>query len=154
MDVSVHQRIFSSFVCNQCDGFYETDTRAVFYLSLQVSLLFESRFFVVPVESQMCPTCTEYVCVDRTVGLSSRRKKKFNARRHSCLCLEVSVVCPAVSARCIYIKSTDLISRYTRKIKGCVPVSHNDTTVACDTPRLARGNRALVRPNYRGFITP
>lgn len=81
-------------------------------------------------------------------------KKKFNARRHSCLCLEVSVVCPAVSARCIYIKSTDLISRYTRKIKGCVPVSHNDTTVARDTPRLARGNRALVRPNYRGFITP
>lgn len=75
MDVSIHQRIFSSFVCNQCDGFYETDNRAVFYLSLQVNLLFESRFFVVPVESQMCPTCTEYVCVDRTVGLSSRRKK-------------------------------------------------------------------------------
>lgn len=104
MDVSIHQRIFSSFVCNQCDGFYETDTRAVFYLSLQVSLLFESRFFVVPVESQMCPTCTEYVCVDRTVGLSSRRKKN-SMRDVIRACVSRSVLFAQPSRRVAYILS-------------------------------------------------
>lgn len=78
------------------------------------------------------------------------QEKKFKARRHSCLCLEVSVVCPAVSARRIY-KSNDSISRYASKIKGRSRALRPSLVVVVSR-HGARGNRRA--PNCHEFLVP